>query len=668
MTSRDTQPHTPELQLAKSLRMMSDISSAVMLSRDVHSLAQLVLDIALDYIEARRGSIMLADDEGELHIIAAKGLDPRFLTQFRAKGGEGVAGKLLRNGMPVIVADIETDERFIQEKGSSYITKSFISHPIACNHRLRGIINISEKNRGVSFSDDDLKLLEVAARQSSIALENALLVDELRKKASALEGMNETLMQSDLAKTEFLIRASHELRTPLNSIKGAAYCLKSSDSPTRAEQAEFVDIIASDADKLNAIVEKLLPLIGSEAIGREEDRVPINLSSLLADVITMPRLRERISGRDVRVSAKIKSVISDVVGDKTRILSFLYNLADGLSAHAGRGSTMTVCLQENDDVRLEVTTSTRLPKAIADCLLNPTPLIEVGRLHDQLGLVVARQIADKHRWTIKMSDEGTGTLVSVLIPKHTKTKKDGYITVVMGLFLDLISGLLCASRCSVMLIERPSNELRMVSSHGVGVEALQVDRVRVGEHISGTVALHGTPMFVEDIERDPLVGRPNLPQYTAKSFLSLPLIVQGVTVAVVNLSNREDGKGFSITDMRIAAGLCERFSRCLESLYSQHLDEREWRRFISCFDRLVSAANQYHKKGSAIPELMSRLFDFISCDEEQRNRAVYVSAVYDLGMMLIDESILKKADLSPAERRAIRVHPHGTVCVLKRFE
>ena len=60
--------------------------------------------------------------------------------------------------------------------------------------------------------------------------------------------------------------------------------------------------------------------------------------------------------------------------------------------------------------------------------------------------------------------------------------------------------------------------------------------------------------------------------------------------------------------------------------------------------------------------------DKLGAKEEDKRKALYASVVYDLGLMLIDESILKKKNLLPSEIQALQVHPYITIGLLENFE
>ena len=55
--------------------------------------------------------------------------------------------------------------------------------------------------------------------------------------------------------------------------------------------------------------------------------------------------------------------------------------------------------------------------------------------------------------------------------------------------------------------------------------------------------------------------------------------------------------------------------------------------------------------------------------EEERKFALYVSMIYDLGLMMINQGVIdKKAKLSSAEKSALKFHPYTTLDLLNAIE
>lgn len=252
----------PEL-IEKKFSILQEISKAIVVTDNINAVADLTLDLAINYTNAEKGSLMLVNEDDELYILAARGSDSGF-HEYREKIGQGIAGIVAKNRCPVLVEDIDSDSRFSSKKRNHYKNKSFISCPIICKNRLLGVFNINDKKNGEHFIIDDFALLDIIANQAAITIENALLLKQLRSKAAELEEINKKLIESDEAKNEFIIRISHELRTPLNSIKGSIYYLGENRDMGRQRQKEFFEIITNGVNELRNSVEHLLNFLRRE--------------------------------------------------------------------------------------------------------------------------------------------------------------------------------------------------------------------------------------------------------------------------------------------------------------------------------------------------------------------------------------------------------------------
>lgn len=142
---------------------------------DSPELCDVILENAAEVTGAEQGSLMLLDtDNYKLEVKATKGLNIAILNYIRINPGEGIAGVVLEKGTPVIVNNIENDDRFARPNRVRYKTKSFISIPVMIKDTSIGVINLSDKKDGSDFSDMDIKLLETVALYSAVAIERRI--------------------------------------------------------------------------------------------------------------------------------------------------------------------------------------------------------------------------------------------------------------------------------------------------------------------------------------------------------------------------------------------------------------------------------------------------------------------------------------------------------------
>ncbi len=146
-------------------------------------LVDFIINEASSILESERCSLMLLDEnKGELCIKGAVGLDPDIVKKSKINVGEGIAGVVAREGKAMLVKKAGQDRRFEHEGLPTCRTKSFLSVPIALDHKMIGVINVTDKinQENSTYTELDLKILSTIVRQVAIAIENAQLSKELK--------------------------------------------------------------------------------------------------------------------------------------------------------------------------------------------------------------------------------------------------------------------------------------------------------------------------------------------------------------------------------------------------------------------------------------------------------------------------------------------------------
>jgi hypothetical protein len=656
----------PELS-EKKFSIIQEISSAILSIDNINALANLILDFAISYTNAEKGSLMLINDRDELYILVSRGIDLQLANTCRVKKGESIAGIVAENRLPILVEDIAKDERFKSEIRGRYNTRSFISCPMVSKNKLLGVININDKKDKSPFTEDEFSLVKVIANQAAVALENALLMTELRTKAAELEEINSKLIDTDVAKTEFLSRVSHELRTPLNAVKGAVFYLKQAEKTSRSQQKEFLNIISDESDKLATLVENLLDFVRLEDEARLIKKSMINLPDLLEETCNSNIVKTNLNKKQIQLKLDAERHISTIIGDRIKVVQLFLNLIEGLSHYLEQGDTIDITAHENDFVNVYFTIPRKLPEMLLQDLFKANSIFQWDQPEEILKLYLAWKIAEVHRWKLNAANRDKTLVISLSIPKSVTQETEAIIDAMAGMFIDLISELLDLNMCSIMLADEVTGELTIKSARGLDDNVIKTTRIRFGDRIAGWVALEGKPLLIENIETDQRFGRKNISYYSTKSLLSLPIKIQDKVKGVINLNNKKTAEIFTTRDLIIASVLSDRISFFFERLYCGEYREDDIKRFLLSFENLIKAVKKY-QKNSAFPDLMLRLMDKLAASEEDKKLTPYISLIYDLGLTVIDESVLTKERLLRSDIRILKAHPRNTVELLSNFE
>jgi signal transduction protein with GAF and PtsI domain len=111
-----------------------------------------------------RCSLMQVDGSGEaLVIAAARGIDPEMAKHIRVRIGQGVSGWVAHNRKPLHVRVKHEAGEAGRSGRDDYNSDSFISVPLIYNHRLWGVLNLSNKHAGEPFDDMDLDRAQLSA-------------------------------------------------------------------------------------------------------------------------------------------------------------------------------------------------------------------------------------------------------------------------------------------------------------------------------------------------------------------------------------------------------------------------------------------------------------------------------------------------------------------------
>jgi signal transduction histidine kinase len=400
----------------------------------IQDLLGLVLQSTMRAVRATVGSIMILDrDRTVLKLAASRGIPDDVVPAVEVKVGEGIAGKVVEMGEPVLVDDIATDPRFNKANDPQYGNGSFICMPIRVGDRVLGVINMAKKRehamsdalRPPPFSSTDLHFLNALMTYIGYAVDNSRLLEEAQTSAQRLQTVVDDLKstQTQLVRGETL-RAmgqlssgmAHHLNNLFAVILGRVELLlgKVEEASVR-RSLEIIQRTAQDGAEVVRRVQRF------SRVQPVSDAVAIDLNQLVQEVVelTRPRWQDEAQLRGSRIEVVVDpGVIGAAVGEpaplREVLMNLLLNAADSIS-QTGRITLKTWTHDER--VYCAVSdTGAGMPEEIRRRALEPF-FTTKGPKATGLGLSVAYGTVQRYGGTLTVeSAEGQGTTVEVSLP------------------------------------------------------------------------------------------------------------------------------------------------------------------------------------------------------------------------------------------------------------
>ncbi len=174
------------------LEALLKVSAVLSSSFELFENLQQAMKILSDFLDMRRGTITLFDRAtGELKIVVAHGLTPEQIARGRYKIGEGIVGKVVKTGEPIVVPDIGKEPLFLNRTGARIEKEniSFLCVPIKIKDEILGVLSVDRIfDESISF-EEDLRVLRIVATLigQAIKLYQAFWEEKTRREELEIE-------------------------------------------------------------------------------------------------------------------------------------------------------------------------------------------------------------------------------------------------------------------------------------------------------------------------------------------------------------------------------------------------------------------------------------------------------------------------------------------------
>jgi len=354
MTSTDN-PMTTSLtpnSLDHSVALMH-ISRLLNSTLDLDRLLELVMDIAIEALNAERGFLMLmSPDTTDVNFTVARNFDRKSLSESEFEISRSVVMQVSQDRAPLLTNNAQIDPRLqSQQSILNYQLRSILCVPLTDKERVTGVIYLDNRIRASTFEEKDRDFLVSFAHLAAVAIENARLFQRV---------------QSNLAET--------------NRLKGLM------DNVFASIASGVVTVDASGCITMtNRATLQMMGLPAGEMIGRQlEDALPWVIAHPMPDM-----LARVISGKEDAATLSLSTIIKGR-GDTTFRVTM-----SRLSGEAA-GSVVIVLEDQTQELKLqrerkrEEQAKNRL-QSMLQRYLSPTIAGQLANSPDELKLGGERQ-------------------------------------------------------------------------------------------------------------------------------------------------------------------------------------------------------------------------------------------------------------------------------------
>jgi two-component system phosphate regulon sensor histidine kinase PhoR len=229
-------------------------------------------------------------------------------------------------------------------------------------------------------------------------------------------------------RADFVANASHELRTPLAALLGFIETLQGPARDDTAARERFLGIMQNQATRMARLIDDLLSLSRIELNAHLRPGTPVELSSIVRQVVDGLQTLARDRGVAIKVAGAGEKLV--VRGDRDELIRALENLVENALKYGASGKEVEITLSRRAagaDQEALVAVRDHGPGIAPEHLPRLTERfyrVDVADSRAQggtgLGLALVKHVLNRHGGRLSVtSTPGQGATFTVHLPLHT---------------------------------------------------------------------------------------------------------------------------------------------------------------------------------------------------------------------------------------------------------
>lgn len=394
---------------------------------DLQSLSRRIIDTIAQTMGVEKASLFLLNEEkGGFVLKESRNVEMELPTPMLQKG-DPLPHYLQRIEEIIVREELMKGAHIPELKkvvDQMSLLEAEVSIPLLSKGRLIGFINLSHKFNKDIYSHEDIELLTTLAFQTSIAIENARLYEDLKKSKSYMRRADRLASLGTLA-----TGLAHEIRNPLVAIKTFTQLL-----PDRLDDEEFrnhfLNVASSEVDRISSLITELLDFAKPSEPKLELEDINSILDGMLLLISTETKKKEISVVKNYTPNLPLVKVDREQI--KQVFLNILLNAIDATPIKGRISVTTRSFIKPHGEPYLQIEftdTGCGIPPEHLEEIF--TPFFSTKDKGSGLGLAICHQIIQDHNGYIDVESElNRGTSFYINLPlqeAYTKEKKEDFI-------------------------------------------------------------------------------------------------------------------------------------------------------------------------------------------------------------------------------------------------
>lgn len=303
-------------QRIEKMNHLMRITHELMRIVEMNDLEQEIVSAFIDFTNSSRGFLIKRDVDGNniyrVQLNHSKQILPT------VTGVSKTVLSLSQNTMEMVSTFNAVDDNRFKSAISvqDYILHSIFCTPIYVDNNIYGYIYLDNQDDNAKEMYLNPELINLLIEQTTIALTNAKLYENLLKKNSELNAF-------EMLKDEFMAIVSHELNTPLTTLQGHVSRLKRNLYADEDERKEIINKIESGVKKL-ILTSNDISTMNTYNLKKSLSLAPVNVTEILELIQQEVEILSR--NRKMFIKLEIEKGLPEIKANWEALHLMVYNL------------------------------------------------------------------------------------------------------------------------------------------------------------------------------------------------------------------------------------------------------------------------------------------------------------------------------------------------------